>query len=106
MKTKKRIDKNLRNILSKTLRNRKKGGAVLGEGAHGKAYNLSSLEDSDSKTIYNKIKKHLSSIKSIELHTKNENNEAIIKVFSSRMLYQIQTLNIFQIHRLCISNGT
>ena len=59
-------------------RKNKRGGALIAEGAHGKALNVSSFEEDDIQTIYKNLKKDSDLIHSIELHTKNENSEAII----------------------------
>ncbi len=74
MYTRKRNEKiNLK--YSKTM----KGGLLLGEGAQGKAYTVSSENEEDKQTIYDILKKNISSIQSIELHTRNEDSEGIIK---------------------------
>lgn len=56
-----------------------KGGVVLGEGAQGTAFNVASSKRKDLDTIYHTIKKNINYIQSIEIHTKNENSEGIIK---------------------------
>jgi hypothetical protein len=70
-----KTQKNRKFNFSKTL----KGGSVLGEGSHGKVYNVSSQYEDDLKTIYNKLKKNISNIQNIKLHTKSDKSEIIIE---------------------------